>query len=146
VNLTKEMMMPKKTRFAAMALTVLIAACAGTPGPGEPGYAHNATGEYAGDFVVDGQPVSGTLQLETVPGGVVTGSFRIPDLGIRGQITGSVIGDQFAFEATYHNPESGCDGVATSTATIGEGGTTIEGPLSVAECGQSMGGSMSFRR
>jgi hypothetical protein len=129
-----------------MALAILIAACAGTPGPGDPGYAYNATGEYAGDFVVDGQPVSGTLQLETAPGGAVTGSFRVPDLGLRGQITGSVTGDQLTFEATYHNPESGCDGFATSTATIGEGGVAIEGPLSVEECGQSMGGSMRFRR
>lgn len=138
--------MPTKTRFAPLALTILIAACAGTPGPGEPGYAYNATGEYAGDFVVDGQPIGATLQLETAPGGAVTGSFRVPDMGLRGQITGSVVGNQFTFEATYHNPESGCDGVARSTATIGEGGTTIEGPLSVDECGQSLGGSMRFRR
>jgi hypothetical protein len=138
--------MSMKKRLAPLALTVLFAACAGTPGPGEAGYAYNATGEYAGDFVVDGQPVGGTMQLETAPGGAVTGSFRVPDLGLRGQITGSVLGDQLTFEATYYNPESGCDGVATSTATIGEGGTTIEGPLSVEECGQSMSGSMSFRR
>jgi hypothetical protein len=138
--------MPRTARFGATALAALLVGCAGTPGPGDPGYPYNASGEYTGAFVVEGQTVNATMQLETAPGGAVTGSFRVSSMGIRGEITGTVTGDQLTFEAAYRNPESGCDGVAAVTATIGEGGESLEGSLSVYECGQTMGGSMRFRR
>lgn len=133
-------------RIAASALLVLLAACAGTPGPGEPGYPFNVSGAYSGQFVVDGQGISATLSLQTAPGGAVTGEVRVPEMRITATVSGTVVGSQFSVRIAYRNPGNGCDGVAESTATVGDGGETISGPLTVTECGQALGGSMSFRR
>jgi hypothetical protein len=133
-------------RAAAVALCFFLAACAGTPGPGEPGYPYNVTGSYSGQLTVEGQVISATLSLETAKGGAVTGEVRVAEMGITARVEGTVVGNQFNLRITYRNPGSGCDGVAESTATIGEGGATISGPLAVTECAQSMGGSLSFKR
>lgn len=133
-------------RIAASALLVLLAACAGNPGPGEPGYPFNVSGSYSGQFTVEGQGISATLSLQTAPGGAVTGDVRVPEMGITAPVEGTVVGSQLNLRIAYRNPGSGCDGVAESTATIGEGGATISGPLTITECGQPMGGSLSFRR
>lgn len=133
-------------RFALSALAVLLAACAGNPGPGEPGYAFNLSGDYTGQFTVEGTVISAIMTLQTGPGGAVTGSFRVAEMGLTGSVEGTLVGDQLAFRGGYHNPESGCDGVAESTATVGQGGATLSGPMTVLECGQTLSGSMSFHR
>lgn len=133
-------------RIAAAALLLFLAACAGTPGPGEPGYPFNVSGTYSGQFTVEGQTISATLSLETAKGGAVTGEVRVAEMGITAKVEGTVVGSQFNLRIAYRNPGSGCDGVAESTATVGEGGATISGPLAITECGQAMGGSLSFRR
>ena len=133
-------------KLITLSAAALVAACAGTPGPGEVGYPYNATGTYSGAFIVDGQPIDATLELETARGGAVTGSFRVPMMGIRGEFEGTVAEDQLTFESRYHNPDSGCDGVASGTVTMGEDGATIEGAIRVRECGEVMAGSMRFRR
>jgi len=133
-------------RLLMLSAAVLCAACAGTPGPGDAGYPYNTAGTYTGVFVVDGQPLDGTLQLETESGGSVTGSVRVPMMGIRGDFEGTLVENQLTFEVTYHNPETGCEGVASGTATVGEDGATIEGPMRVSECGEVMSASLRFRR
>jgi hypothetical protein len=105
-------------RLASLVAIVLLAACAGTPGPGDPGYLYNLAGAYSGQFVVDGQALPATLQIETLPGGAVQGGFNIPMMGIGGEIEGEIVADRFTFTASYTNPESGCDGVAVSEAAI----------------------------
>lgn len=138
--------MNRPRRVAASALLVLLAACAGNPGPGEPGYPFNLSGEYTGEFNVEGMAIPALMTLATASGGVVTGSFTVAQMGITGKVDGTLAGDQLAFRATYFNPESSCNGTAESSATVGEGGATLSGPLSVNECGQTMSGSFSFRR
>ncbi|NJD20880.1 MAG: hypothetical protein FIA95_16550 [Gemmatimonadetes bacterium] len=133
-------------RLAASALLVLLAACAGNPGPGEPGYAFNVSGDYAGQFIVEGQSISATLSLQTATGGVVSGQVRVPEMGISSEVQGMVSSNQLTLRLSYHNPSTRCDGAGEGTATIAEGGATFSGPMTVTECGQSMGASFSFRR
>jgi len=133
-------------RLVASAFLLLLAACAGNPGPGDPGYAFNVSGDYSGQFVVEGQGIAATLSLQTAPGGVVSGQVRVTEMGISAEIQGMVAGSQLTLRIAYRNPGNGCDGVAEGTATITEGGATFSGPMTVTECGQSMGASFSFRR
>lgn len=133
-------------RLAAVLSLALLAACAGTPGPGDSGYMYNVIGPYTGQFVVDGQPLPGTLQLDTGSGGVVMGTFGVPMMGITGELEGLVVDDQLTFTGNYNNPETGCDGVAEVTATIEEGGTAIRGRIEVSECGQFLSGTVRFSR
>jgi len=136
----------KTRRPAALLAAFFLAACAGTPGPGDAGYAYNVIGPYTGQFVVDGQALGATLQLETAAGGAVTGTFGVSMMGIRGDIEGMVVGDQLTFAGKYHNPDSGCDGVAEATATIAEDGASIAGRIEVTECGQFLSGTLRFQR
>ncbi len=134
------------SRLVASALLAFLCACAGNPGPGEPGYAFSVSGTYSGQFVVEGQGISATLSLQTAPGGVVTGEVRVPEMGISAPAEGTVVGSQLTLRIAYRNPATGCDGLAEATATIAEGGATFSGPATVTECGQAMGASLSFRR
>jgi hypothetical protein len=133
-------------RTTLSALAILLAACAGNPGPGEPGYPFNLAGDYTGQFTVEGTVIPAVMTLVTGAGGVVTGSFTVAQMGLTGKVDGTLVGSQLAFRGTYHNPESACDGTAESSATVGEGGTTLSGPLTVTECGQMLSGSFNFRR
>jgi len=139
------MSIPRRAAASAF-LFVFLTACAGTPGPGEPGYPYNVTGSYSGQFIVEGQSISATLSIETLKGGEVTGEVRVAEMGIAAKVQGMVVGSQLSLRIAYRNPGSGCDGVAETTATIGDGGETISGPVAITECGQAMGGSLSFRR
>ena len=136
----------KTHRLAALALLVALAACAGTPGPGDPGYLFNVAGDYSGQFAVGGQALPANMVLDTAPGGVVTGAFGVPMMGIEGEIEGEIVGDQITFVAGYHNPETGCDGVASAAGTVTENGASLEGQIEVTECGEYMAGSFRFSR
>ncbi len=138
--------MSRPRRVVASAVLVLLAACAGNPGPGEPGYPFNLTGDYTGQFAVEGTVIPAVMTLTTGAGGMVTGSFTVAQMGLTGKVDGTLVGNQLAFRAAYHNPESGCDGTAESSATVGDGGASLSGPLRVTECGQILSGSFDFRR
>jgi hypothetical protein len=138
----------KRVAPAAVLLlsATLLAACAGTPGPGEAGYPFNVTGSYSGDLMLEGAGLGATMSLETGAGGVVTGTVRVSEMGIAATAEGTLVGDQLVLRISYKNPGTGCDGVAEVTATVTEGGAAIAGPMAVRECGQAMGGSARFRR
>ena len=142
MNLPKRVALPSFLLLTA----ALLSACAGTPGPGEVGYPFNVTGSYSGDLTVDGNGLGATLAIETGAGGIVTGTVRVPEIGITAPAEGTLVGDQLVLRIRYKNPGNGCDGIAEVTATVTEGGAAIAGPMAVTECGQSMGGSARFRR
>ena len=133
-------------RSLAAFLVVLVTACAGTPGPGDPGYLFNVTGSYSGQFSVEGQALPATLELDTAPGGVVTGMFAIAMMDIEGTVEGEIVGNEITWVGSYYNPESGCDGVASATGTIAENGASMEGQVEATECGQYLGGTWRFAR
>jgi hypothetical protein len=129
-----------------LALLTFLAACAGTPGPGDQGYAYNLVGEYSGQFSVQGQGLPATMQLDSAPGGTIVGTFAISMMGIEGTIEGEIVGDTVTYLASYYNPDSGCDGVASAQGTISQGGASMEGQVEVTECGNYLTGSFSFSK
>ena len=125
---------------------MLCAACAGTPGPGDAGYAFNVRGSYAGRFIVGDQRFGATLSLRTARGGRVDGTFRVVSpVGIAGDVRGQVLDDLLRLTVTYRN-EDGCDGRIEGILDVERGGATIEGPITVSDCGAPIAGRMSFRR
>jgi hypothetical protein len=127
--------------------TVLCGACAGNPQPGDPGYAYNLSGTYDATYIVDDQPYSGTIDLETAPGGNVTGTFLLADPGIvEGSVSGTIVGKEFTYSGPYQIA-NGCGGTVSGTGVITEGGTAVFGEVQVDDdCSGQMSGTYSFGR
>lgn len=132
------------------AVVLALAACAGNPEPGEPGYAFNVEGEYAVEFVAsDGQTYAGTMQLSTAEGGEVSGTMALTDpLAIDGSAEGLVVGAQLTITVSYTIPENGCSGVASGTGTIADGGGEVVGDVEIDdECGDApLAAAFTFTR
>jgi len=131
---------------------VLIAACAGTPGPGEPGYAYDVTGAYTGRLTVEGEPFDATLELRTGRGGRVLGSFEVSaPLEIDGRVDGTLIDDLLRVRLTYESADAGsgsapCESRIEGILTVSGRGAVVDGPVTIDDCGDSLPGRMSFRR
>ena len=133
-----------KVRLTILALA--LAACSGTPQPGDPGYSYNLDGEYDVEFsAVDGSVFSGTFQIETLPGGEVTGLLSISNpMSITGGLTGFIIGAEASLEMAFQIPDAGCDGIAEGSAVIEEGGAGATGSLEIIEDTCDSPPSMTF--
>jgi len=95
---------------------------------------------------VEGMTLAATMTLQTGAQGAVTGEVRVAEMGITAPVEGTLAGDQFTLRIGYYNPGSSCNGVALSATTVEQGGGAFSGAMEIHECGQSMGGSVSFRR
>lgn len=128
--------------------TIFLAACAGNPKPGEPGYAYNLTGPYQAEFVVDGTPYRGTIDLSTAPGGALTGSFMVTDPAhINGTVEGMVVADSVDFQMPYEILENGCSGVVYGRNAIAQGGGSFGGPIRLDDsCGGELTGTATIQR
>ena len=139
-----------KTRsLAILAITALFAACAGTPGPGDSGYAFNANGLYTGGLDFQVVTLNGTIELTPGPGGAVTGTFSITQPApISGTLAGTIVGDQLTFEITYgQNALTGCSGgTMKGTVTVSDGGSSLTGTVTADDCGTVIPGDMEFSR
>jgi hypothetical protein len=135
-------------RLCIAATAALLTACAGTPGPGDSGYPFNVSGTYSGQFAVEGQVFAANMELQTGPGGVVTGRFEIRQpVQLSGTVEGSLLGTQLTITASYdNNPMTGCSGDAGGTVTVAEGGASFSGPITVSDCGDMLSGTMRFSR
>lgn len=137
-------------RFAAVPIVIVAAAaCAGNPQPGDPGYAYNVTDAYAAEFVVDNASYTGSLTLETAPGGMVAGTMNVTSPAtITGPVEGMVKGDTLTFESNYEIAENGCSGIVTGTGVIAEGGGSVSGSMDVYDaCGDvTLEGSFDLTR
>jgi hypothetical protein len=134
------------------ALVATVTACAGTPRPGDPGYAYNVEGPYGGRLLVEGEPFEATLDLRTDRGGRVRGSFSVrAPLEIEGTVNGTVLDDLLRLTLTYES-ERGigagrtCEGRVEGILSVSVGGAIIDGPVTVTDCGDALPGRMSFRR
>lgn len=140
--------MRMRTLFGTAALSIGLAACAGNPEPGEPGYAFNVNGEYAVEFVAeDGQVYAGTMQLETAGGGAVTGVMAILDpVTIDGDVEGLILGAELTLTVPYSIVENGCSGVASGGGVVSEGGGSVAGTVEINdECaGAPMAATFTF--
>ena len=130
------------------AAVVVSTACATRPAPGDALYPYNVSGQYAGLLLVDDQRFGAELVLSTSSGGNVDGSFRVrPPFEIDGSVVGVLIDDLLRLTVTYRSTSrGGCDGQIEGILTVAEGGISIDGPVSIADCGEPVAGRMSFRR
>ena len=130
-----------------VAATSLVA-CAGNPKPGEPGYPYNLTGRYQAEFVVDGTPYRGTMDLSTAPGGALSGSFLVTEPArVTGTVQGSIVADTVAFEMPYEILDNGCVGTVFGRHPVAEGGGTFGGDIRLEDsCGGEMTGTATVRR
>jgi len=136
----------QRLRISLSFIVLVLAACAGTPGPGDPGYAFNVVGPYSGRFLIDNQPFDATLQLQTSSGGRVRGTFRVVSpIEIDGRVEGVIVDGLLRLTVTYRNAE-GCDGRIEGILTVERGGGSFDGPVTVTDCGDPIAGQMSFRR
>jgi hypothetical protein len=127
--------------------TTSFAACAGNPRPGEAGYPYNLTGSYRAEFVVQGTPYRGDMNLATAPGGIVSGSFSVtgPD-AVVGTVEGTMATDSLAFVMPYEQV-GGCAGTVEGTAAVSEGGAGFASPITVQDsCGGTLSGTLTVER
>jgi hypothetical protein len=129
-----------------LALLALAAgACAHPAGPGQAGYPYNVSGSYAGRFVFDGEPFDASLQLRTSGDGAVRGALVVPSpIDIEGRVEGRIVDDVLRVTISYRSAD-GCDGSIEGILTVESGGDSIEGPVTVTDCGAPLPGRMSFR-
>lgn len=132
----------------AIVLALLLAACAGTPRPGQSGYAYNVRGVYAGRLQVEGEWFAAELQLATALGGAVRGTFRVREpVEIDGRVEGAVVDNLVRLTVTYPSAERrGCTSRIEGILTVEPGGAVIDGPATISDCGHALPGHMSFRR
>ena len=128
--------------------TVSLAACAGNPKPGEPGYPYNLTGSYQAEFLVDGTPYRGTMDLSTAAGGAVSGSFMVADPAhVNGTVEGAIVADTVDFQMPYEILENGCAGVVYGRGAIAAGGDGFGGAIRLDDsCAGEMTGTATIQR
>lgn len=133
--------------FATFAI-LFSAACAGNPKPGEQGYPYNLTGQYQAEFVVDGTPYRGTMDLATATGGAVTGSFEVTEPAhVVGTVEGTIAVDSLDFTMPYEILDNGCAGTVSGRGGIAEGGAGFGSPIHLDDsCGGQMQGSLTVTR
>ena len=131
-----------------LAAALRLGACAGNPGPGESGYAYNLTGTYSGTLDVEGMLFSAVLELNTAPGGAVTGTFTATGMSpVSGDITGTITEDAFVFRIRYNRTAEGCSGVLSGRATIPTGGGEFTSSVGIDDnCDGSLAGYLRVTR
>ena len=124
------------------------AACAGNPQPGEPGYPYNLIGRYQAEFIVDGTPYRGTMDLSTAPGGAVSGTFMVTEPAhVDGTVEGAIVADTVDFQMPYEIQENGCSGVVYGRSAITDGGSGFGGAIRLDDsCGGEMTGTAAIQR
>ena len=123
-----------------LSVSVLAGACAGNPAPGESGYPFNLNGSYETVFEAQGTNYTGTMEVTTAPGGVVTGSVILTSPAeVIGDIMGTVVDSTFQFESTYSR-DGGCGGLLTGLGAIQANGVASSGAIEIAD--DCMGGLM----
>jgi hypothetical protein len=140
--------MKTRTTTMGIALTTLLVACAGTPGPGDRGYAYNLDGVYAGRLTVEDQRFDATLDLRTARGGRVRGSFEVSaPLEIGGRVDGTLLDDLLRVALSYESSDGqACQSRIEGILTVERGGGVVDGPVTITDCGDALAGRMSFRR
>lgn len=135
-------------RIALLAIiaSAAVAGCAGTPGPGQAGYPFNLDGTYTGRVFFAGDPFDATLDLDTSGGGAVRGTFRVSaPVSISGPVEGVIVDNLLRLTISYRSP-GGCDGSLEGVLTIERSGETVDGPITVRDCGEPIAGRLGFRR
>lgn len=133
---------------AWLVAAAFLVGCGGPPAPGQPGYPYNVEGEYSGTVSVEGQGFQTMLRFTTEEGGTVSGTWEVTQpIQMAGVLSGTLLGDQVELSMPYsNNPMTGCSGELAGTLTVEEGGGTLSGGMSVADCGDMLSASVRFTR
>lgn len=125
-----------------------LAACAGNPQPGDSGYAYNLEGPYKAEFLVDGTPYRGTMNLATAPGGAVRGTFIVTEPArVEGDVEGTIAADTVRFQMPYEILDNGCVGTVSGSAPVVAGGAGFDGPVELDDsCGGTLSGTITVTR
>lgn len=129
-------------RLSVLTLAALLAACA-TPqsaAPPEPDVL-DVAGVYDGSFDVDGQAISGTLELQQ-DGTELTGTFDSP-MGVSAEGAGTLDGDRIRMEFDYTMQ---CPGTARMEGRVRGEGNRISGTFTASDCTGGGTGTFSFVR
>jgi len=137
-----------RNRAIVVVIAGMAAACAGNPGPGEPGYPFNLQGVYSGEVLIEGEAYGVTMDLATGPGGVLDGSYQVTSpIRMAGSLNGALVADTVTFTLSYTNPMDGCGGTLDGTGTVAEGRQSFSGRASVNDsCGGYLSGTFMMRR
>ena len=124
-----------------------VSACASAPNHPEPPRAEAAIiGSYEGHFVFGSERFRSALELRGAGPDRVAGAFRVSDpIEIEGVASGVVIDSLLRIKITWRSLD-GCDGTIEGILSITDRGREIDGPVSVADCGEPVAGRMSFSR
>ena len=126
--------------------SVVLVACASVPGPGDAGYPYNVRGAFTGRLLVGDRPFQAMLSLRTGSGGDVDGTLRVVSpVEIDGRIRGRVIDDLLRITVTYEDA-AGCEGRIEGILDVERGGDSVDGPVTVDDCGTPVAGRLALRR
>jgi hypothetical protein len=72
-------------------------------------------------------------------------------LEIAGDVSGSVVDDLLRVTLTYESagnadPGRACEGRIEGILSVSAGGSLVDGPVTIKDCGEALPGHMSFRR
>lgn len=130
----------------ALALLTTTACAPAAARMGAPSPESRVAGTFHGRFVFGTDGFRSTLQLRSAGPGRVAGAFRVSDpIEIQGVVTGVVVDDLLRIRVTWNGPD-GCDGMIEGILDVRDGGSEIDGPVTVADCGEPVAGRMSFTR
>jgi hypothetical protein len=131
----------------ALIVAALLAACAGNPQPGDPGYRFNVAGEYAASFVVEGNPYGGRMTLTTASGGAVSGNLTVTSpFTMESTLSGTIAADSLRLTLPYATPQN-CFGTASLVGAIAEGGVGAAGTMSLDDsCDGALTGTFTLSR
>ncbi|MGW8265997.1 MAG: hypothetical protein ACWGSQ_06485 [Longimicrobiales bacterium] len=140
-----------QNRFRFGVVVVLAAAawgCAGTPGPGEAGYAYNLSGSYTGEIFVEGMAFSFGMDVVTQKGGAFDGTYAVTSpMSMTGAVAGTLVADTARFALEYVNPMDGCGGTLDGTGTVDPGGAAFAGRVRVNDsCNGYLSGTFSMKK
>ena len=121
-------------------------ACSQEPKAGDAGYRFNLAGHYASDMSVRDRRYTGSMDLATRQGGVLSGTMNITaPIAITAKLSGLVSGDSITFGGPYRTPD--CTGVLRGRGRIAAGGHTAWGSLNIDDgCVGAMAGNFRLER
>lgn len=138
--------------FVLCGLACVLASCAGVPGSGDPGYAHDLDGTYAGTLAIGDAEYEAVVRMETLAGGELTGALgaaavRAGDDGrstnLEGDFSGAVFGTTVVWRSSWVSP-TGCSGLLRGRGSVLREGAVAEGEIRL-ESSCAPGSSGTFR-
>jgi hypothetical protein len=134
--------------LGALVLGAFVWACAGNPGPGDPGYPFNLSGLYGGQIFVEGMAFSFEIDVQTRPGGEFGGTYAVTSpVSMTGDVAGTLVADTARFSLDYVNPMDGCGGTLDGTGTVTGDGEQFAGRVRVNDtCNGYLSGTFSTRK